>query len=136
MRFTLSAQLVAELRAVQAQRGYTDEVIEQEDAFLLDPGLGPAQYLTADGRVLLDFREWNGSPVREATPDEAVSALVIGARKTGVVGLLALLPRCPPDARTCPFCLGTHYVPAPAGADRVEQRQRMCPHCSGRGWIP
>jgi len=126
MPFALSDSVVEQLRAVQARRAHTDDVIEQNDAFLLDPGLGPALYLTSDGRVLVDYREWNGSPVREATPEEAIIALVIGARKTGVAELLSLLPPPPADAQTCPICQGTHY----AG-----EQKWMCPKCSGRGWL-
>src|SRR5262245_12100215 len=110
MRFTLPQAIIDALRAVQAQRGYTDDVIEAEDAFRLDPGLGPAGYLAEDGRVLVDFRDWDGGPVREATSEEAVMALVVGARKTGVTELLTLLPAPPPGAQTCPTCQGSHYV--------------------------
>lgn len=135
MRFTLSTALVKQLRVVQAQSGYTDEVIEKEDAFLLDPGLGPAWYLTSDGRVLVDLREWDGRPMREATPDEAVSALVVGAKKTGVGELLNLLPAPPADAQTCQLCQGRHYVTLPEGAEAARHKKWLCPKCSGRGWI-
>src|SRR5689334_9808988 len=118
MRFKLSASLLAELRAMQAKRGYSDDVTYREEAFLLDPGLGPACYLTADGRVLLDWREWIEAcgpreewepPIREATADEAVSALVVGAKKTGVAGLLGLLPPRPLAAADCPRCQGGRW---------------------------
>src|SRR5215831_11848356 len=60
------------------------EVEDQEDAFLLDPGMGPMTYLTTDGRVLKDYRSWDGDGLREATLDEAIATLVVGAMKTGI----------------------------------------------------
>jgi hypothetical protein len=128
MRFSIAPSLLEQLRAMQAPCGYTDDVIEGNDAFLLDPGLGPAFYLTSDGRVLVDMREWNGGPIREASETEALAALVVGAKKTGVVALLSLLPEPPEDAQSCPLCHGDHYL--------VSQGERwICPKCSGRGWV-
>src|SRR5437763_1401518 len=75
VRSVLPAPLRADLRAMQARRGYADDITGREDAFLLDPGLGPACYLTADGRMRRDYREWVEAcgprpewepPVREA----------------------------------------------------------------------
>jgi hypothetical protein len=53
MRFVLSSSLLEELQTWRASRPL-DRVEREHDAFCLDPGLGPAFFLTADGRVLVD----------------------------------------------------------------------------------
>jgi hypothetical protein len=144
MRFVLPASVLADLRAMQARRGYADDITEREDAFLLDPGLGPACYLTADGRMLRDYREWVEAcgprpewepPVREATADEAVSMLVVGAKKTGVAGLIGLLPPRPPVAAACPRCLGERWWSLGADEATGQPKCIVCPSCGGRGWV-
>jgi hypothetical protein len=136
--------LLAQLRAIQSRRGYADDVTEREDAFLLDPGLGLAFYLTSDGRVLVDCREWNevawvgpdkaGESIREATPDEAVSIIVAGAKKTGLTGLLGLIPTHPPAAATCHRCLEERWWPIGTNPESGRSKAIVCPICSGRGW--
>lgn len=107
------------------------EVEDQEDAFLLDPGMGPMTYLTTDGRVLEDHRSWDGGGLREATLDDAIAALVVGAMKTGITELLSLVPACPEDGSRCPRCEG----------ERWDKRLRehgleiICGICRGRGWM-
>lgn len=106
------------------------ETEAQYDAFLIDPGMGPMTYLTADGRVLLDFRSWDGDEVREATEDEAIMALVVGAKKTGVPQLLDLIPPSPNGGSECPMCHGTRWAePVPNFGSTT-----VCITCSGRGW--
>jgi hypothetical protein len=135
VRFVLSESLVASLRAVQEQRGYSDEVTRQEDAFLLDPGMGPACYLAADGRVLIDGRDWDDTPLREATTDEAISKLVVGAQKTGVAELLSLLPLTPDGAALCPRCQGEHWATLTTASVRGGSVRMVCWECGGRGWV-
>lgn len=115
----------------------TDELQQENealyDAFLIDPGMGPMTYLTADGRVLLDFRTWDSDEVpevREATEDEAISALVVGAKKTGIPQLLDLIPPSPNNKSECPMCHGTRWAePCPNFGITI-----VCVTCSGRGW--
>ncbi len=86
------------------------EVEEKHDAFLLDAGMGPMTYITSNGRVLLDFRTWDGEPLREACDsDEETACIVVGAKKTGIEELLQLLPSCPADASVCPKCSGARW---------------------------
>lgn len=104
-----------------------DEVEAELDAFLLDPGLGPMTYLTSDGRVILDMRGWDGEPMREASEDEAITALVVGAKKCAIGELLDLIPAPPHEGQPCPMCAATRWfvfgdVPI------------VCPLCRGRGW--
>lgn len=126
MRFLLSLELLEALRGLRSRRSGRDEVEEEYDAFLLDPGLGPVSYLTADGRVLEDGRCWDDSPIREADEDGAIAALVVGAKKTGIAALLDLIPSPPATALTCPTCSGARWI--------LDQRL-ICRNCSGRGWV-
>jgi hypothetical protein len=115
-------------RHVRTLQRLQDEVESSHDAFLLDPGMGPMTYLTADGRILVDARTWEGDAITEATEDEAIGALVIGAEKTGLLALLALLPPAPVEAATCPRCKGSRRAalgPLP---------NLLCLVCGGRGW--
>lgn len=108
------------------------EVEDREDAFLLDPGMGPMTYLTADGRVLEDYRTWFGDAVHEASFDEAIARLVVGARKTALPMLLQLIPTCPDDGSPCSRCDGERWdIPA-----REHGLETVCGLCRGRGWIP
>jgi hypothetical protein len=107
-----------------------DEVEAEHDAFLLEPGMGPMLYLTAEGRVLTDGRSWDGEALREATEDEAIAALVIGADKTGITELLSLLPDRPSDGHVCPMCIGKHQAPPLPGGPMI-----ICLVCGGRGWV-
>lgn len=108
------------------------EVEAAEDAFLLDPGMGPMTYLTSDGRVLLDHRTWDGDDLRRATLDEAIASLVVGAKKTGIVALLDLIPTRPVDAETCARCEGERWDTLL----RAHGHEVVCTVCRGRGWVP
>ncbi len=85
---------------VAAMSSWQDEIETQHDAFLLDPGMGPMVYLTADGRILQDSRGWDGDVVVEVVGYKANAALLIGAKKP-VFGSFStcfrqrhLTPRC------------------------------------------
>jgi hypothetical protein len=140
MRFELPAPVLAALRErrdlqrrerANRKRSMDDaELEEKHDAFLLDAGLGPMLYITADGRVLTDGRGWSDEEPREATDAEAIAALVIGARKTGITALLDLVPPRPPGGQTCAMCSGERMAElAPGSAGKV-----ICSRCGGRGW--
>jgi hypothetical protein len=135
MRFEIPAAVLERLRARRGARSEVDDIEEQQDAFLLDPGLGPAMYLTSDGRVLVDDPEgfWGSQAgLYEASDDLACGALVAGAKKTGVAELLSLLPARPPAGLTCERCGGSRRMPLRdvSGNDF----SIVCPTCSGRGW--
>jgi hypothetical protein len=130
--FLISERLLAELRVSRARRAVQDAVEQDSDAYCLDGGLGPGWYMTADGRVLRDGSGWDDEPLREATEPEAFRAIVVGAKKTGISGLLALLPVRPEEAPMCTRCDGTRF--ASAGPDRVAPLL-VCPACDGLGWV-
>ena len=137
MRFTLDDTLLAKLRSAQARRKGRDEIAEREEGFLLDSGLGPVAYLTADGRVLLDLSGWDDDADprgREATEDEAIAALVVGAKKTGVAELLTLLPTRPAQAQTCSRCSGDRWIEFGTEGRTGKPGRMVCWDCSGRGW--
>lgn len=151
MRFQLSPALLDALRErrgrlstaapdpVAVARGYASamadwqrEVEEQNDAFLLYAGMGPMLYVTADGRVLVDGRGWDDEALREATDDEAIGAMVVGARRTGITLLLDLLPPKPPSASDCAGCEGARFMTLQAS--NGEPFPIVCTDCAGRGW--
>lgn len=106
-----------------------DDVERAYDAFLLDPGMGPALYITADGRILEDGRCWDGAPPHEVLDEDTIcAALTIGAHKTGISALIELLPTAPSNAVDCPCCEGTRWSEV-FGSDKM-----ICVLCRGRGW--
>ena len=116
---------------VRSMHTWQDEIEAAHDAFLLDPGMGPMVYLTADGRILEDSRGWDGDAVVELTGDQANAALVVGAKKTGIPELLDLIPPPPPDARQCPKCKGARTAEPVEGFGL----KFPCDACGSRGWI-
>jgi hypothetical protein len=100
--FHLGAELVAALRAHQARRK-PDPLAQQYDAFMLDPGLGPATYITSDGRILWDDDLWGVLGTRA----EALAAVMAGIKKTGISALREILPERPPHGADCGNCAGT-----------------------------
>jgi hypothetical protein len=79
VRLVLPESLLEELRVWRESR-LLDPIEREHDTFCLDPGLGPAYFLTSNGRMLVDGTYWNETPVREASDDEALAAIVVGAR--------------------------------------------------------
>ena len=138
MRFNLPDHVLHALRQAQPDRG-GDPLLREYDAFMLDPGMGPALILTTDGRVLEDGTCWDGTPVKEATDDAALEAIVIGFKKTGVLALLELLPPRPTMAGDCLRCHGNRFAPPQvedASAEQLAQLPRfICTSCHGLGWV-
>ncbi|MFT3772616.1 MAG: hypothetical protein QM820_45070 [Minicystis sp.] len=118
-------------RYVHAMNSWQDEIEGAYDAFLLDPGMGPMTYLTADGRILQDERGWDGDSIVEVTGYDAHAALVVGARKTGIAELLDLMPAAPDGAVACPKCKGTRIAELAPGMGL----NFPCAACDCRGWV-
>ena len=132
MRLVIPPPLLVRLREQRAARG-ADDVEQTHDAFLMHPGMGPALYLTTDGKVLSDSRDWDQSAeIREGSEDDAVAALVIGAENWSLPELLELLPQ-PAKSASCQVCSGTRwfhfkdYFGKPA--------KILCPECRGWGLV-
>jgi hypothetical protein len=100
-----------------------DDIAAQYNAFLLDPGLGPTTYITADGRMVWDEAGFWG--VR-GTLHEALGGLVAGIKKTGVVELCELLPARLESASTCLECVSGRWIRG--------HLNLICPSCRGLGW--
>ena len=88
-------------------------------------------YLTADGRVLRDHRSWDGDGLGEDTLDDAIPALVVVAKKTGIAELLSLILPCPDDGSRCPRCEGERWD-KPLRERGVEI---TCGVCRAKGWV-
>lgn len=131
--FDLPASLIEELRAAESSRLYPDPESADPDIFLLDPGMGPETWLTSDGRIVWKYFE----PI-EATPQSVYPAIVVGAMKTGVPGLLNLLPKRSADATDCDHCDGSGWFSAHGELKDVhgEPSAFVCLECSGLGWLP
>lgn len=117
---------------VQNMDNWQEEIEVAHDAFLLDPGMGPMVYLTSDGRILADSRGWDGDALVELTGSDANAALVVGASKTGIAGLLNLIPPRPADGIVCPNCNGTRTAEPVKGFGL----EFACNTCGSSGWIP
>jgi hypothetical protein len=130
--FDVPADLLEELQNVRAKRNRRDEIERQHNAFLLNPGLGPVTYLSADGRVLWDDDGWGVEPAI----GWAYAALVTGAKKLGVPGLLRLLPLRPPGSPNCSECEGTGQFTAKGQLKDISGRPFSigCAACWGIGW--
>ena len=116
---------------VHSMASWQDEIEEIEDAFLLDPGMGPMVYLTSDGRILEDSRGWDGDEIVEITGDRANAALVVGAKKTGIADLLGLIEPPPVGSKVCARCKGTRMAEPVEGYGH----EFPCDACGSRGWI-
>jgi hypothetical protein len=133
MQVQLPDSTLAALRQHQARTGWIDEVTSSQDAFLLFGGMGPCLYITSAGTFLSGPDLDETFLFREAEDDEAVSALVIGAKRTGIEALLDLVPAAPPGAHLCDFCQGKRWDPLRDTTG--EWPIVVCRQCAGRGWI-
>jgi hypothetical protein len=134
-RFEIPEDLIPKLREIQTRQGNWRELIDAEDVVCLYPGLGPAIFLTFDGRVLQDNYDWDESGAYEVTdPKNAWSAVVLAADAWNLPDLLKLLPPRPLDARDCPDCRGMSFTSL---SDAKDKRFKVvCFHgCGGLGWV-
>lgn len=129
--FQPNAALVSELQAYRQAHG-SDDVMRAYDAFLLDPGLGPAVYLSTDGRVIWDDDFWGV----KATRGEALASISAGVKKTRIGALLSLLPPRPGDASDCSNCSASGWFDAHGQLQDVQGRHFsvVCMTCAGLGW--
>jgi hypothetical protein len=77
---------------------------------------------------------WDDEPLREATDSEAIQTIVVGAKKSGIAELLALLPEPTVGARVCASCHGERFVSI--DPSQPEALRFVCTDCNGLGWIP
>lgn len=129
--FQPNAALVSELSDYRQAHG-ADDVMNSYDAFLLDPGLGPAVYLSVDGRIVWDDDGWGVT----ATRGEALASILAGVKKTRIAALLGVLPPRPGDSRDCANCGATGWFDAHGQLQdlRVARFSVVCMTCAGLGW--
>jgi hypothetical protein len=124
------------MQGVREMDRLQEEVENEHDAFMIHPGMGPMSYITADGRVLWDWRTWDGEKLSEATDEQAIGTLVVGAQYTGIAALLELIPRQPDDGSVCPMCRGSRWIELPRSPELPNStNQIVCILCGGRGWV-
>jgi hypothetical protein len=134
-RFELPDDLIPKLRALRAGQKDWREVIDAEDVVHLYYGLGPAMFLTFDGRVLVDSFDWDETGAFEVSdPKQAWTAVIVGAKVWNFPDLLQLLPVRQQNASDCPQCKGTGRV---SWVDAVgKEGSVVCwDRCGGLGWI-
>jgi hypothetical protein len=134
-RFRIPEDLVPRLRDLRSRQDPWSELIDAEDVVHLYYGLGPAMFLTLDGRVLEDSSDWDATGAHEVTdPKQAWSAVVVGAKVWGFPELLRLLPARPPKAADCVQCHGTGWVSWVDAEGKTGQV--VCwDRCGGLGWL-
>src|ERR1051325_3900959 len=133
MRFEIPANLIPKLRELQSEQDYPDDVLRLEDAVVLTLGLGPAMYLTFDGRVIVHAYMEDEPPRESSDPKEAYTAIVVGADTRGAPELLSLLPPRPSDAIDCAACRGSGWIKM--GRDIYGEPAKIsCWECGGLGW--
>src|SRR5262245_33210624 len=114
-RFRIPLDMIPKLRSLRARQQDWRELIDAEDVVHLYYGLGPAQFLTLDGRVLVDNYDWDGTGAYEVSdPKTACIAVVYTARRFDFPELLRILPQRPPAAFDCPRCGGSGWLRFPS----------------------
>ena len=121
------------LRARQREDVVSSDVANYGAAIWLHTSLGTSYYLLRDGRVVITEVLDSEMPLRIATDDEVLGALVLGAKTLEEPQLLAALPPRPPTATDCLRCSGTRWWQAPGTWTPVAP-MLVCPDCAGRGW--
>lgn len=137
-RVKLSDNLLRKLQQLRAKqsRGFgweqQEQIEDEHNAFLIDLGMGPMTYLTSDGRILYDMDSWDcpESGIHEASEDEAIGSLVVGAKKTHLLELLDLIPPPPEHSSICSQCSGSRWASPVPGFEMTV----VCTRCHGRGW--
>jgi hypothetical protein len=129
--FAPSPALLTLMACVQNKRG-ADDITVAYGAYMLDPGLGPPTYLTADGRIVWDDDLWGIMGTR----GEAFSSIMAGVKKTGVQQLRELLPEREATASDCHDCSASGWFDAHGELQDLEGRpfSFVCPRCAGLGW--
>jgi len=119
--------LLSELRQI---RWPGPELLDGEQAVVLDGGMGPGWLLTSSGHL---FAHWE-EPLIISLGD-AYRAVVVGWRKTKLDLLLTLLPERPPLARDCPKCQSNRFFVVNPDADHDRQISIVCDQCNGLSWL-
>ncbi len=133
MNFEIPKHLIPKLRELQSKQNYPDDVLKSEDAVVMTSGLGPAMYLTFDGRIIIHPYMDDESPREASDPKEAYSAIVVGAKTRGIPELLFLLPPRPNDAMDCSACQSSGWMVFGKDMDG-KPIEIVCWECGGIGW--
>ncbi|MCA9093779.1 MAG: hypothetical protein KDA68_09855 [Planctomycetaceae bacterium] len=136
LRIHIPEELVPALRALRARQTDWRELIEREDVVHLFYGLGPAGFLTFDGRIIVDSSDWIPSEgtyeVEDTEPETAWKGFRIAAKNFHCPELLQLLPTEPREAIPCPVCHGHGMMKFKR--ENQPDMELIC-GCHGLGWI-
>jgi hypothetical protein len=117
-----------EIQRLQLLGDFPDENLLKYDAIALTYGLGPAVYLTIEGRMIVWDYSNNAPPFETHLLSDLGAYLTIGSRRLNLPGLLTLLP-VPDSSSKCHWCNGTRWARLPGSFNEV-----VCWECNGLGW--
>jgi hypothetical protein len=132
IRFQIPESLLPRLKQLQKE-SCLDEAMQSEDAIVMMSGLGPALYLTMEGRVIIHHYMDDDLPREASDKKEAYSAIVIGAKLSKAPELLSLLPARTVGAKDCTGCGGSGWK-AVGESTQGEMITIVCWDCGGLGW--
>ncbi len=117
LRFRIPDEIIPTLRDRKKRQGAWRDLINQEDVVLLYHGLGPAVFLTMDGRVIVDrsvdYPVADAYEVEEASPEIAWGCIRLAAKQFDCRELRRLFPQDPPGSFPCPTCQGYGLLKLP-----------------------
>ena len=121
------AEISNEIRArlEEARVRFPAALSLDQQALLVDGGIGYACFISPDGDVYYESYDWTkDEPARvDRSPQAQLRVLVLGARL--IPSLREMLPARPPAALSCAQCGGTGW----------QERIFICQTCSGLGWL-
>ncbi|WP_442505679.1 hypothetical protein SH528x_004479 [Novipirellula sp. SH528] len=133
MMLAIPAQLRDQLvtkQQEQLERPHPDQNLLKYDAVVLTHGLGPAVYLTLDGRILIWDYAANAEPEFTDRQRDIGRYVTIGARSLRLPRLTDLIPKPVPGSQQCDQCHGLRWSRMPMMESDV-----VCWVCDGFGWI-
>jgi hypothetical protein len=121
------AELTNELRTrlAEARQRFPAALSKDQQALLVDGGIGYACFISPEGDVYYETYDWSSDEPAQVdrSPQAQLRVLVLGARL--FPSLRELLPVRPAQAAACAQCAGTGW----------QERIFICFGCSGLGWL-
>lgn len=117
-----------------------DEYFLRHELVTITLGMGPAMYLSLDGRVIIWNYDDGESPCEANDPHDIAAGVALAVERWSMPELLPLLPTRPADGHECPTCGGERWLRHSAGRwvrfseGPANAVQAVCRICCGLGW--